>query len=296
MKNSSLQLLKLILFWGIFASGFEGAVCSAQNQQFLPAALKDAGVDEHLDRKLPLDLNFQNDRGEVIRLGDLFHDDKPVIISMNYSNCPMLCVLQLNGLVDSLRKIDLVAGRDFRIVSVSLEPGESVEQLKKTKEKYLLSYGKNADADGWNFLSGTQAAVKTLAEALGIRYVYLPKRKEYSHPAVFCTCMPDGKISRYHYGIEFPPQTLRLSLVEASEGKIGNAFDKFILLCFHYDAAEGTYAPTAVMIMKLGGVVTIFGIGLIIFISHRLGKRRQKAAEESMSPVPERTVPKSSLV
>ncbi len=277
----------MVLVFGCLFSGFEGAVCFAQSQQYLPAALKDAGVDEHLDQKLPLDLNFQNDRGQVIRLGDLFNDDKPVIISMNYSNCPMLCVLQLNGLIDSLREIDLVAGRDFRIVSVSLEPGEPVEQLKKTKEKYLLSYGKKAEADGWSFLSGTQAAVTTLAETLGIRYVYLPKRKEYSHPAVFCICMPEGKISRYHYGIEFPPQTIRLSLVEASQGKIGTAFDKFILLCFHYDEAEGRYAPTAIMMMKLGGAATILGIGLIIFLSHRLGKKRQRVAEDLAPPLPE---------
>ncbi len=287
MNHSSLLLLKMALFFGAFLSGLEGTICAAPNQQYLPPGLKDPGVDEHLDQELPLDLNFLNDRGEVIRLGDLFVDDKPVIVSMNYSNCPMLCVLQLNGLVNSLREIDLVAGRDFRIVSVSFEPEEKVEPLRKTKEKYLLSYGKEAEADGWSFLSGTPAAVETLADKLGIRYVYLPKRKEFSHPAVFCICMPEGKISRYHYGIEFPPQTIRLSLVEASQGKIGTAFDKFILLCFHYDAAEGSYIPTAIMIMKLGGVATIIGIGLIIWVSHRLGKRRQKFAEELAAPLPE---------
>ncbi len=282
MNSSSSQLLKAALFFGVLFSGFAGDIFADQTQQFLPAALKDAGVDEHLDQKLPLDLNFLNDRGDVIRLGDLFNDDKPVIVSMNYSNCPMLCVLQLNGLVNALREIDLIAGRDFRIVSVSLEPGEPVEQLEKTKEKYLLSYGEKAEADGWSFLSGTQAAVAALADSLGIRYVYLPKRKEYSHPAVFCVCMPEGKISRYHYGVEFPPRTIRLSLVEASQGKIGTAFDKFILLCFHYDATEGVYAPTAAMIMKIAGVATIIGIGLIIFVSHRLGKRRHKLADASL--------------
>lgn len=284
MYYFSSQLLKIALLCGVLFSGYGKAFCADPSQQFLPAALKEPGVDEHLDRELPLDLIFQNDRGEMIRLGDLFTDDKPVILSMNYSNCPMLCVLQLNGLVDSLRGIDLVAGEDFRIVSVSLEPGEDVERLKETKQKYLLSYGKDTDENGWHFLSGTQAAVTTLADTLGIRYVYLPKKKEFSHPAVFCICMPEGKISRYHYGVEFPPKTIRLSLVEASQGKIGTAFDKFLLLCFHYDAAEGRYAPTARNLMKIGGGITVLGIGIMIWFSHRLGKRRQKIAEDTTLP------------
>ena len=273
----------MILLVGIVLSCLDSMHGADPSQQFLTAGLKDAGVDEHLDQELPLDLNFLNDRNQVIKLGDVFYDDKPVIISLNYSNCPMLCVLQLNGLIDSLREIDLVAGRDFRIVSVSLQPGEKVEQLKKTKQRYVLSYGKTVEEDGWNFLSGTPAAVETLAKTLGIRYVYLPKKKEYSHPAVFCICMPEGKISRYHYGIEFPPRTLRLSLVEASQGKIGTAFDRFILLCYHYDASEGRYAATAVMIMKIGGGFTILAIGLLIWVSSRIGKRRQEQFEDNLA-------------
>ncbi|MBL4885514.1 MAG: SCO family protein [Planctomycetaceae bacterium] len=281
MNQTSSLLLIAALFIGATFSDLGVAYSADPTQQYLTPGLKDPGVEEHLEHQLPLDLNFRNDRNQIIRLGDIFHDDKPVIVSMNYSNCPMLCVLQLHGLVDSLREIDLVAGQDFRIISVSLEPNEKVEQLKKTKQKYVKSYGKTVDKDGWNFLSGTPAAVSTLAQTLGIRYVYLPKKKEFSHPAVFCICMPDGKISRYHYGIEFPPKTLRLSLVEASQGKIGTAFDRFILLCFHYDASEGVYAPTAIIIMKIAGAFTILGLGLLIWYSHRVGQKRQRLAEGS---------------
>jgi len=256
-------------------------ITSQPGREFLPSALTKAGVDEHLGDQLPLDLEFQDDRGRTVSLGQLFEGERPVIFSLNYSNCPMLCVLQLNGLIDSLREIDLVAGRDFRIVSVSLDPAESVAQAANTKQKYIESYGKQAEPGGWNFLVGTPANVEQLAEAVGVRYVYLPEKKEYSHPAVFSICMPNGRISRYHYGVEFPPNTIRLSLVEASEGKIGNAFDKFILLCFHYDSEEGRYAPTARFLMKIGGIGIILGLGGLFWICHRLTLRKRRQLEEA---------------
>lgn len=241
-------------------------------REFLPAALTEGRVEEHAGDLLPLDLILRNDRNEMIRLGSLFADDKPVILSMNYSNCPKLCLLQLNGLINSLREVDLIAGQDYRIVSVSLDPRETFEQSARTKQKYLESYGKAALEEGWHFLSGSESNIKQLASALGIFYSYVPERKEYSHPAVFTICMPDGHISRYHYGIEFPPQTLRLSLVEAADGKIGTPFDRFLLLCFHYDEQAGRYAPTARNLMKLGGGVTIAALGLLFwFCQRRLG-------------------------
>jgi len=252
------------------------ADCAGQDprSQFTPAALTETEVVEHLNEELPLDLQFVDDTGRAIRLGDCFEGDIPVVLSMNYSNCPMLCVLQLNGMINSLKEVDLVAGKDYRIVSVSLDPNEKPEQARATKEKYLESYGSKADPDGWRFLTGHEASIGRLSNALGIEYVYLPKKKEYSHPAVFTTCTPDGRISRYHYGIEFPPNTLRLSLVEASEGKIGNAFDKFLLICFHYDAEEGRYAPVARNIMKVGGGLGILGLGLIFWACHRVARSR----------------------
>ncbi|WP_013630947.1 SCO family protein [Rubinisphaera brasiliensis] len=287
MKRSQLAMFVFWVMAAMLSTSIAKAdeelppITSQPGREFLPSALTKAGVDEHLGETLPLDLEFQDDRGRTVSLGQLFEGDRPVILSLNYSNCPMLCVLQLNGLIDSLREVEMVAGKDFRIVSVSLDPGETVAQAANTKQKYIDSYGKKVNADGWNFLVGTQSNVEQLAEAVGVRYVYLPEKKEYSHPAVFSICMPDGRISRYHYGVEFPPNTIRLSLVEASEGKIGNAFDKFILLCFHYDADEGRYAPTARFLMKIGGIGIILGLGGLFWLCHRMTKRSKRQREEA---------------
>ena len=249
--------------------------CTAADHRdaFMPAALTDIKLVEHLNETLPLNLQFTDDSGKAIRLQECFTEEVPVILSLNYSNCPMLCVLQLNGLVDSLREIDLVAGKDFQIVSVSLDPQETAEQARATKQKYLESYGKAAEPKGWHFLTGPENSISQLAKAVGIEYVYLPEKKQYSHPAVFCIATPDGRLSRYHYGVEFPPQTVRLSLVEASEGKIGTTFDHFLLICFHYDATEGRYAPTARNIMKIGGAMAILVLGLIIWTCHRFRRK-----------------------
>lgn len=237
-------------------------------RQFLPSAMMETKVEEHVGDTLPLDLVFRNDRAEMVRLRDLFPGDKPAIVSLNYSNCPMLCVLQLNGLINALREVDLIPGQDFRLISVSLDPGEKPEQSAQTKAKYLESYGKAALEDEWHFLSGSESSVKSLAQALGIEYVYVPEKREYSHPAVFVTCMPEGRISRYHYGIEFPPQTIKLSLVEAGDGKVGSAFERFLMLCFHYDPNEGRFTATR-FIMKMGAVSIILALGGLFWFCQR---------------------------
>lgn len=255
-------------------------------REFLPEALTNAAVNERIGEMLPLELVFRNDRGEMIRLKELFDGNKPVVLSLNYSNCPMLCVMQLNGLINSLREIDLVAGRDFKIVSVSLDPAETVAQAAATKKRYIEAYEKPVEAAGWNFLVGTAASVEQLAEAVGIQYVYIPEKKEYSHPAVFAVSMPDGRISRYHYGIEFPPQTIRLSLVEASEGKVGTTMDRFLLLCFHYDAKAGSYAPNARNLMKAGGVAAILGLLSLFWVCNRVYHQRQQAEKVTHDIVP----------
>ena len=258
---------------------------SQPGRQLLPAGITETTVVERLDQSLPLDAVFRNDRGEMVRLGSLFTGDRPMIISLNYSNCPKLCLLQLNGLVDSLRGVELVAGKDYGLISVSLHPGESPEQAAATKQRYLDSYGKTAEPSGWHFLVGTKTNIDQVAQSLGIEYVYVPERKEYSHPAVFCLCTPDGRISRYHYGIEFPPHTLRLSLVEAGEGKIGTAFDRFLMLCFHYDNLTGRYTPVAKDLMKMGGLLMIISLGsLYWYCQWRMRRQRQIASAESTAP------------
>lgn len=221
-----------------------------------PKELQNVGVDEHLDAPLPLDLQFRDEEDRLVRLRDYFTGDKPVILSLNYSNCPMLCNLQLTGLVKRLKQLDWTTGKEFEVVSVSIDPTELPSRAMDTRRKYLALYERSVE--GWHFLVGRAPAIEAITEAVGFRYQFVPERKEYAHPAVAVLCTPDGRISRYLYGIDFPEQTLRLSLVEASEGKIGTPGDQLLLFCFHYDPLTGTYAPRAARFaMTVGGCLTV---------------------------------------
>ena len=221
----------------------------------LPKRLDGVRVDEHLGDSIPLDLGFVDEEGKPVTLRDYFDGKVPVIITLNYSDCPMLCSLQLSGVVDSS------AGKEYRLVTVSINPKEGPERARKTKARYLQQYGRPGAEDGWHFLTGSANNVHALANAIGFRYSYNEKRDEWVHPAAITVTAPNGKIARYLYGIEYHPKTLRLSLVEASEGKIGTTIDKLVLYCFHYDATEGRYAPVARNIMRLGGAIAVVVLG-----------------------------------
>ena len=224
-----------------------------------PEQLEEVGIEEHRDTQLPLDAKFRNQDGEVTTLRDIFRGDVPVILSLNYSNCPMLCSTQLTGLTNSLRSLEWSAGTHFRVVSVSIDPEEEPRRAKETRDKYAELYGRGTA--GWSFLVGPQSSIDAVAEAVGFNYTFLPENGQYAHAAVAVLCTPDGRISRYLYGVAFPEQTLRLSLVEASEGKIGGPGEQLLLYCFHYDPNTGTYAPRAArLVMSVGGCVTVMAM------------------------------------
>jgi protein SCO1/2 len=247
-----------------------------------PKRLNGIDVEEHLDRHLPLSLGFKDTSGNYVQLSRYVRGDRPVIFTLNYSDCPMLCSLQLAGLSSALGKLDRHLGSDFDVVTVSLNPAETTERARETEERYrgevasarglggeqrpaqkpgeALASGAMTPG-GWHFLTGDKANIDALAEALGIRYGYNEARKEYVHPAVLILSTPDGRISRYLYGIEYQQKTLSLSLVEAAEGKIGTSVDRLILYCFHYDEGEGKYAPVAMNIMRVGGGLTALALG-----------------------------------
>jgi protein SCO1/2 len=247
-----------------------------------PKRLQGVDVIEHLDAALPLELPFTDTQGRSVTLRDYVTGDRPVIFTLNYSDCPMLCSLQLSGMVTALKEIDWTAGGEFDIVTVSLNPVETFEQAKRTQDRYVGSYGRPAAARGWHFLTGSEANIQALAHALGVEYGYNEKRKEYVHPAVLAIATPSGHIARYLYGIEYVPKTLRLSLVEASQGKIGTSVDRIILFCFHYDESEGRYAPVAMNIMRLGGGVTVLGLGAFLS-AFWLRQWRKRAGREAAS-------------
>ena len=268
---------------------FGGALCvllcsgvlagSARAESFYekPAEVQNVGIDEHLQAQLPLETAFLNHDGTRVRLADYFRNGKPVILSLNYSNCPMLCSLQLNGLIKSLGRLSLTAGVDYQLLSVSIDPKETAFKAFETREKYQQLYGRGPNS--FQFLVGRERSIKAVADAVGFRYQYLPEKNEYAHAAAAVLCTPEGKISRYLYGIEFPDQTLRLSLVEASEGKIGSAGDQFLLFCFHYVPDSGKYLPNlARFVMAVAGcVTTLMLIGGFFILRSR---------ENSSLPVP----------
>ena len=262
----------------------------------LPKRLNGIDIEEHLDRALPLALPFKDTQGQSVTLAKYVSGQRPVIFSLNYSDCPMLCSLQLNGLVSVLGNLDRRLGTDFEVVTVSLDPHETSERARETEARYRGELTGDTKREGWHFLTGSQASIDTLADALGIRYAYNEQRKEYVHPASLVISTPTGHISRYLYGIEYHARTLSMSIVEAAQGKVGSSVDRLILYCFHYDETEGRYAPAAMNIMRLGAGLTALGLGsflgaywLKVARSKRLSRSRMAVASarlgSSGSPV-----------
>ena len=234
-----------------------------------PTALDDVGIDEHLASQVPLNLPFQTADGQAVKLHEIIGGKRPVLLTLNYSDCPMLCNLQLDGLVDALRQVNLTPGKDFDLLTVSINPEEKSERTRAFRDRYLSLYDRPEAKDHWHFLTGAQDSISRLAQAVGFRYTYVKSQAEYAHTAAFMLLSPDGIITRYMYGVLFEPRDLRLALVEAAQGKTGTTLDKILLYCFHYDAATGRYAPMAQNIMRLGGFITMTVLGLTLAIFWR---------------------------
>jgi protein SCO1 len=256
-RTAAPRILLAVAMPLLFAAAGSPAKVRGQIVTGTPQALEGVGIDEQLNRVLPLDDPFLDDKGRPVRLRDYFQGERPVILSLNYADCPLLCQLQLQGLVTSLRDLDWNAGTEFSVLSVSIDPSETWQQASLAKRRHLQGYGRPGTAAGWNFLTGRQENIQKLADAVGFRYRYVADRGEYAHTAALILCTPDGRVSRYLYGVEYPAQTVRLSLVEAAEGRIGSTVDRVLLFCFHYDAESGRYGPSARRLMQLGGFLTV---------------------------------------
>ena len=239
-----------------------------------PEDLLEVGVTEHLNDKIPLDLQFLDHQARPVTLAEYFDGERPVVLTLNYSSCPMLCSLQLDGWFDGLKQVKWNMGDEYRMVTVSIDPKESPDRAQMTRKKYLQHYGRAGCGDGYACLVGDNPQITELADAVGYRYRYVPKTGEYAHTAVTMICTPDGRISRYLYGVEYDPQTIRLSLLEASQGKIGTPMEQLFLFCFQYDSASGRYGPSAFKLMRLGGILTVVTIGVLLLIYWRRESRK----------------------
>ncbi len=240
----------------------------------LPEDLEGVGIEEHLDAPLPLDTVFTDELGREVTLRQYFDGERPVVLNLGYYSCPMLCGLVLNGLVDAMQELSWTCGEDYRVVTLSIDPTETHTLASLKKANAVRELGRPEAAAGWCFLTGREEPIHAVSDAAGFMFRWNEKRQQYAHAAVLVVCTPDGRVSRYLYGIQFDPQTLRLSLVEAADGKAGSSFDRLLLFCFHYDAEEGRYGPEARNLMKAGGLVTVLLLGGILTGFWRRERRR----------------------
>lgn len=237
---------------------------SATSAEKVPDQLKGVGVTEHLKSQVPLSLEFTDSSGKTVKLADYFKADRPVILTLNYYSCPMLCTLQLNGLAEGMKGLSWGPGQEYEVVTVSINPLEDYELAAAKKKTYLKELQRPSAAAGWHFLVGRQDEISKLADAVGFHYKFDKKTGQFNHVAALMMVTPDGHIARYLYGIDYPSKTLKLALLEASQGKIGSTIDKIILYCCRYDPNTRRYTPVARNIMRLGGSVTAVGLALVL--------------------------------
>jgi protein SCO1/2 len=235
-----------------------------------PPGLKNVGIQQNLNQPLPLDLTFTDDLGRSVRLGEYF-GKKPVILSLVYFNCPMLCGEVLSGLEHSLRMMKLDVGKDFDVVTVSFDPQDTPDMAARKKAEFLKRYKRRGAEQGWHFLVGQQSAIDAFINAVGFQYEYDQTTQQFAHATAIMIATPDGKLAQYYYGVEYPPKDLRLGLVEAGNGKIGNVVDQLLLYCYHYDPEKGKYSATILRVLRLAGLATMLSIGTLIFVMIRRG-------------------------
>lgn len=243
------------------------------NNTYVPDELKHVAIDEHLGDTIPLDLTFRDEHDQPVVLQQYFTGEKPVILQLGYYRCPMLCDVISHGLLDSLKGISLESGRDFEVVFISIDPHETPALAALKKQNYLNEYGRGGSVEGWHFLTGREEQIGQLAKAIGFNYKWVESVGQFSHPAAIFVCTPDGHLSRYLYGVKFEPKTLRLSMVEASNGKIGSAMDQIFLTCFQYDGHQGKYAFAALGLMRAGGILTII---VVVMGIYKMLRREQR--------------------
>lgn len=241
----------------------------------LPQQLETVDVVEHLGDMLPMDIKLKDHDGKDVVLGDYFQTGRPVIVNLVYYGCPMLCGLVLNGLAKGVADLGYQPGEQFEVVTISIDPDETTE-LAAAKRESILEMANRPDAGrSWTFHTGEAAEVRRLADALGFQYHWVEKEKQWAHPAVIFVASPEGKITRYLYGIEFPPNNLKLAVLEASEGKVGSTIDRLLLFCYHYDADSQGYVLFAQRLMRAGGAVTLAGLGVFLFFNWRRSAKRK---------------------
>ncbi|HEX7955594.1 MAG TPA: SCO family protein [Pyrinomonadaceae bacterium] len=236
--------------------------------------LKKVGIDQRLNEQIPLDLRFRDEAGREVRLADYFAKGRPVVLTLVYYECPMLCSQVLNGQVGAFQGLAFTPGKEFEAVTVSFDEREGPELAARKRESYLRRYRREGAGEGWHFLTGDRANIEALARAVGFRFVWDEQSQQFAHASALMVATPGGRLSHYLYGIDYSPKDLRLALVEASEGKVGSPVDALILYCYHYDPAAGRFAPV-MGVLRTAGVLTVFGVVALLLYLRRVARRRE---------------------
>jgi protein SCO1/2 len=238
-----------------------------QNPGGKPEVLKNVGLDQKLNAQVPLDITFKDEHGATVSLGQLLQG-KPAILTMVYYKCPMLCTEVLNATLNTLKEVPLEIGKDFSVITVSIDPTEKPVLAEAKQIMYTGLYGRQGAVHGWHFLTGDEEQIQKLAAAVGFRFVYDNESSQFAHASGIMVMTPEGRLSRYFYGLAYNPRDVRLALVEAGEGKIGSTVDEIMLFCFHYDPVTGKYAVTIMHVVRAAGALSALGIvlGIIIFL------------------------------
>lgn len=248
----------------------------------IPEALKKIEIEQKLGEQLPLDTEFKDEEGRLVRLGDYFKKGRPVIVAFVYFECPMLCNQVLNGLTGSLKGISFNAGSEFEVVAISFDAREfdATDVARNKKTGYMERYGRPGTEKGWHFLTGKQESIDKVTSAAGFSYEWDAKTNQFAHAAAVMVATPEGKLSRYHYGIDYAPRDLKFSLMESGESRVGNAAEQLLLYCYHYDPASGRYGLAILNVIRLGGIATILGMGLMALVFWRRNKKKDQLVDE----------------
>lgn len=251
------------------------AAARAQNTQ--PPAAQEVDVIEKAGNQVPLDRVFTDENGRPVKLGDYFTDGKPVVLVLVYFTCPMLCELILRGVIDAMKGIDWIPGKEFRLVTVSIDPRDDPARARDKQRYVLATYGRPDVTAGWPFLTGKEEDIRAVADSVGYRYAFDEATGEYAHPAVVVALTPGGKVSHYLYGVGYPSRDFKFALMEASDGKIGSIFDRVIITCYKYDPATRRYGPYVFGFIRIGGAIIGLLVLALVVTMWRLERRRRRA-------------------
>jgi protein SCO1 len=235
-------------------------------------------IDENLNAQVPLDAKVTDSTGEVVAFGSLLAKDRPTVLTVGYYGCPMLCDIVLNGALNGFKGLEYQIGKEFQVVSLSIEPKETAELAREKRANYLKSYARPVRENGWHFVVGEASETKRVADAVGWHYQWDEEQKQWAHGAGIFVLTPEGKVSRVLYGITFEARDLKFALIEASQGKVGSAVDKLLLWCYHYDPKDKQYVIYAVRVMRVGGAFTFLALATTVGLLVRYDRRRQRAA------------------